>query len=583
MIICKKCGYEGEYTNDGCPLCHTKFDLTDAEVRKELSELAEAVKNKNFIAASVGYRILAEGGYTEAEKEYAKILEAGKLVPKNLSSAMEYYLRAAKKNDAEAAFRFSRLAQKKEPIVARFWLIYSAVSGYSEAYSFVADEFAEIGHEADAHFFYSLAAGCNHTNSAVKLARRYASGIGTKKSEAYAKWYLKRLKFPPIYALKLLFSLRKVKAEKPTVDMPKNYNGLLHSLASQASKNGYDVAYFTLCEMLANRGDTKAATKVGLAFISGQGCKQNFTKGMEHLSESVKRGNVDAHLVLAKINLDGVYTKKNVRAALDLYAKAANLGSAEAYEALGDIFYTGEDVKQNFFEALRLYDLSAKLSSPTAQAKANKIRKERDTLYIEAISIEDRDSKAAFLKFERACAMGHIDATFKLAVCYDLGLGTEKNRHGAYRWYKKASELGSKDALLPLGLCYATGRGTPLDYGRARRILTKAERLGVEDATNAIKILMQKKMKKIARQLYSKAMRLIYLKKFDEAKKHLDISSELSCPKAIYTLGCLYEFGMGTPCNKELAYELYEKAYALLFRDPRSQYKLSILRMIKAI
>jgi TPR repeat protein len=211
------------------------------------------------------------------------------------------------------------------------------------------------------------------------------------------------------------------------------------------------------------------------------------------------------------------------------------------------------------------------------------MRRERDALYLDAISIEEHSPKEAFEKYKLACAMVHVDATFKLAVCYDLGLGTKENRHGAYRWYKKAAELGSKDALLPLGLCYATGRGVPLDYGLARKTLTKAERLGVEEATNAINILMQKKMKKLARQLYSKAMRLIYLKKFDEAKKHLDISSELSCPKAIYTLGCLYEFGMGTPCNKELAFSLYEKAYALLFRDPRSQYKLAVLRMLKAI
>ncbi len=583
MIICKKCGYEGEYTNEGCPLCHSDFNLTDAEVRKELSELSEEVKNKNFIAACTGYRMLAEGGYTEAEKEYAKILERGKLTAKNLDSAMDFYLRAAKKNDAESAFRYSRLAAKKDGISARFWLIYSAVSGFSEAYSYVADEFAELGHEEDAHFFYTLAANCNHTNSSVKLARRYLGGIGTEKSESYAKWYLKRLKIPPIYAWKLMFDLRKAKAEKPKTEMPKNYNGLLHSLANQAKKSGYDTAYFSLCEMLANRGDEKSATKVGLALIDGCGCKQNFTKGIEHLTEAAKRDSVDAILSLAKINLDGIYTKKNVRAALDFYAKAANLGSAEAYEALGDIFYTGEEVKQNFFEAIRFYDLSAKLASPSAQQKANRIRRERDTLYLEAISVEDVNPKLAFEKYERACAMGHTDATFKLAVCYDLGLGTEKNRHGAYRWYKKAAELGSKDALLPLGLCYATGRGTRLDYGRARRTLAKAERLGAEDATAAIKILMQKKIKKIARQLYSKAMRLIYQKNFDAAKKYLDISSELSCPKAIYTLGCLYEFGMGTPCNKELAFELYEKAYALLFRDPRSRYKLSVLRMLKAI
>ena len=178
--------------------------------------------------------------------------------------------------------------------------------------------------------------------------------------------------------------------------------------------------------------------------------------------------------------------------------------------------------------------------------------------------------------------MGHTSAAYRLALCYEYGRGTKKNRHGAFVWYKKAAEDGEKEALFRLGLCYARGFGTKLDYTLAKNTLIKAERCGIEDASSAILALMQKKIKKLSDRLYSSAMRLIYQKKFEPAKNRLEIAAELMHPKAIYTLGCMYEFGMGVPCDKEKGFALYETAYSLFFRDPRARYKLSVLRILKA-
>ena len=49
----------------------------------------------------------------------------------------------------------------------------------------------------------------------------------------------------------------------------------------------------------------------------------------------------------------------------------------------------------------------------------------------------------------------------------------------------------------------------------------------------------------------------------------------------IYTLGCLNEFGLGIPTNREVAFRLYETSFDLKFRDPRAVYKLRILRMAR--
>ena len=112
-------------------------------------------------------------------------------------------------------------------------------------------------------------------------------------------------------------------------------------------------------------------------------------------------------------------------------------------------------------------------------------------------------------------------------------------------------------------------------------VRSKAEKSGDPRAHDEIIEMMERKLQKLARSFYSAAMRLMYQKKFKLSKKYLDFAAELNYPNAIYTVGCLYEFGIGVECDKDKAFELYEEAYALRFRDPRAKYKLIVLKMLK--
>ena len=93
---------------------------------------------------------------------------------------------------------------------------------------------------------------------------------------------------------------------------------------------------------------------------------------------------------------------------------------------------------------------------------------------------------------------------------------------------------------------------------------------------------MERKKRKVSTSHLSIAIRLIYQGKTEIAKRYLEAAAYLENPKAIYTLGCLYEFGIGVNCDKQKAYNMYERAFSLLFRDPRSVYKLAILRLVKS-
>ena len=301
---------------------------------------------------------------------------------------------------------------------------------------------------------------------------------------------------------------------------------------------------------------------------------------MEILKKTASLGSVSAHITLGDI-YSSAEGEEYVKKAVSHYKEAGELGSAEAYMRLGDIYYEGELLERDIGVAVSYYDLSAKLGCPEALKKSDGIKRERDNLYKIGLDKECDFPEEAYRSYAIATAMGHPEATFRLARLYELGCGVKINRHGAYLWYKKADELGVCDAVLKLGICYRDGFGVKLDFLLAREYISKAVRLGVTGAKEELQKLMQRKIERLSRRLYSTAMRLIYQKKYRLAKTFLELSSDLLCPKAIYTLGTVYEFGAGTDYDRSRAYSLYEEAASLGFSDTASSYKLKILKMIK--
>ncbi len=581
MVLCKSCGNEIVYSGKICPVCKTAFSFNNEEVIYLTQRLEASLKNKNYEQILECYHILADLGYKDAEIEYAKILEKGQLTPKNLDLAMKYFGSAAKKNDAFAAYKYSRLLIRENDGYAKFWLIFSAVLGCPLAYPEAAEEFENSGYESDAGYFYSLGAASDDVYSIVTMAKRYYYGTGLEKNEEYAKWYMDKLKIPPIYAIKLAYKLRRAKSSEPPRLEPKNYGGLLRRLAQEAERLGFESAYIKLCEILFEKGDVDAGARLGEILAKDDICKQNFAKGIEMLKKAASLGSVRAHLCLGDIYLSSEL-ENYIREAISHYEKAGELGSGKAYARLADMYFTGDNVEQDIGQAVNYYSLSANLGNTEALKKCDGIKREREELYKSGLEKEKVSPDDAFRSYAIATAMGHPEATYRLALLYEVGNGVKINRHGAYLWYKKAAELGVNEALLKLGFCYANGFGVKLDYDLAREYILKAERVGVVGAKQEMQRLMQRKIERLSARLYSTAMRLIYVKKFRLARTFLELSSDLLNPKAIYTLGALYEFGVGADYNKTKAYSLYEEASALGFIDTASRYKLRILKMIKA-
>ena len=581
MILCQICGWRGEYKSTTCPRCKKKIQLSRDDIAKRTEKIKKALSSHDFETAIENYIILADFGDAQSQRELGILLENGELVNRDLDRAMKYFLLAAEQNDAVAAYRYSRLASRTSDVAARFWLMFSAVLGCEQAYSEAAERFAAEGDQARAGYYYSLAAEGGDTDAIVTMAKRYHSSIGTEASEAYARWYLDKLALPPFHAIKLAYKLRATEAKEPPRVEFEDFDEFIRALGRDAEKYKYATAFLKLNEILAARGDTSALSVLGMLHAEGVGCEKNLVIAVSYLERAAAQGNANAYYYLGDLFTTGKSFEVDINRALSNYRLAADHGIAAAYETMGDLFCEGKLIARNLAHAVDLYDKAAEAGIASAQKKSEELKAKRESFFKYAKEAEYLDPAQCFRNCAISTAMGYIPAMKLLAHLYEVGKGTKMDRQRAFLWYSNALEAGDECAAYEVGRCYAYGIGTAFDYKKAKAHLESALEAGYTTAQREIDRLVANRSARISEKSFSSAMRLLYKKKFDAAKGYLELCISLGNPKAIYTLGCLHEFGVGVPVDKDYAFSLYEEAYKLKFRDPRAVYKLRVLKMVR--
>ncbi len=481
-----------------------------------------------------------------------------------------------KLSEPSSLYKHSVSLKETDPELSKFYLAYSAVLGFTEAYPKTAEMFSKSGNEEFANLFYSLAALADDTRSAVTVAARYAEGIGTKRCEEYAKWHLDRLSVIPIYALKLSYRLRGVKAKEPPQPYGENYTEMLKYLLFKAEELEIDGALLRLSEILSERDVADASAMLGILILEGRCKSDNPKDGLVKLFTSAEQNSVRASVYLGELYSESSVFPRDIEKATYYYEKAGALGSYSSYEKLGDIYSEGLVTEKDLARAVKYYDKASREVCDRAYKKADKIKIERRKVYE-----KDTWPKEAFRLLAISASMGYETACLRLADCFYRGNGVEKSRSQAFTWYKEAADGNEKNAFYPLAMCYKYGIGTRVNFKLAKEYLEKAASVGSKNAEKELFDLMNRRIKKLAKMTYSTAMRLIYQKKYSLAKNFLELGMRLPDPKAIYTYGCLFEFGIDMPCDKDKAYEYYALAEKSGFVDNRARYKQMVLRMFK--
>ncbi len=580
MLKCNSCGKINEYTDSVCSVCGSALDINKKESEEIFLSAKADMKARAYESAVEKFRALAIRKFPEAAREWGAILERGSLVPRDLDEAMKYFFIAAESGDAHAAYRYSRLARRTSERSADFWLAVSALFGSCDAYPAAAKMYSDKGDEDTATYYYTLAAECDDVEAIVTLARRYYDGENTEKNDGYAKWYMDKLTLPPLYALRLAYRLRSAKAEEPPTPELASRDAIIHSLIQDAMSYGLDKPAYLLATLYAEGGTPEAVFLLARLTVEGVGTEKDTVTGLRLLENAAAKGSPEAARYLGDLFITNTEFPRDTKKALIYYKRAAELGRGDAYEALGDIFYEGTLVDRDVSYAIELYTEGAREGEENSRKKARELIDRREE-YFAIAEAEEKDPKKAYKCYAIAASMGHTSAFVPLASCFEFGVGTEENRREAFLWYKAAAEAGEADGIYELGRCYASGMGTAFDYKRATENLRIAARLGIKDGEQELIRLLSAKKKHMSRSLYSTAMRLLHNKKLAEARRLLSAGNQLSHPAATYTLGCLFEFGIGGECNREGAFALYNRSFDLGFRDPRQRYKLKVLQMTR--
>lgn len=519
---------------------------------------------------------LASLGVTEGEVRYATYLAAGEYLPPDPEGAKLYFSRAAEDGDLYAMTRYARYLEKDDPLTADYLTLAAAALGCREA-DFGAGEALSrrpvLGErsEEEANAWFVLAAEEGNRAALLTMIDRCLDGRGMPPSPGFSKWFCEMLPRFSTERLRYFFRLFRVSAvpypkTAPDTDalllalygMSDRYPAVTDKIAVRLIRTGHSVYTLRLAERYLARGEAEHAEEL--------------------LRSASEEGDAKAAIALGDLYLSGKLGERDAIGAQRAFSRAAEAGDAVGYRKLGDLYLAGVGGERNLPLAILSYDRAASHGDAEAAAKVAKIRTDREEMCARAEAVISTAPEEAFRLFTLSDLLGYLPAKTRLAECYLRGIGTDRDRKEAFRRYREAYEEGEEEALLPLALCYARGIGTARDFHRAEELFLTAERGGDVRGRAVMLSLYEAKRKKLLHRLYSDMMHLVYLGRYEDAAHVGESAARLGVAKCAYTLGCLYEFGVGVPCDGERAYACYEKARELGYTDPRAVYKSKILK-----
>ena len=556
--------------------------LTPAEINRLMSDAEECLSTNDFCGAVDIYKFLANSGIMEGERELAVAMEQGRILPKDIEGATEYYYSAAQKGDALSAYKYSKMANASKDI-CDFWLAYASLVGCKESYPDAFGLYSRKKEREIAAYYCSLMAEDGDIDAIIEMARRHLYGDGVEQSERQAKWYIEKIERTPLHAIKLYRRLQAVeeKSQRPKIPTFTEKDRIIRRLIDGAKKLGYTRILLILSKMYSETGRKDANVYLAMLHIEGIEFEKNPELGIAMLESSMLGGSVIAAKQLGDLCARGEHIERNPRRAMYYYSRAAELGGEGEYEALGDIFHHSQLTEPDYALAISLYERGAAAGDAGCQRKLNMMYEERERNYIEACKAERTSPDTAFALFKLSVDAGYLPAHARIGWYYERGIGTEVSRKNAFLHYKAAYEAGDKRAIESLGRCYARGIGVAFNFDKASELLSIAREMGSNSADRELYRIYENKKRHMIRSLYSTAMRLYYNKKYDLARNMLEVCMQLGLPDATYSIGCLYEFGITTEPDRKTALRFYKKAYDMGYSDPRQYHKQSMLRISK--
>ena len=120
---------------------------------------------------------------------------------------------------------------------------------------------------------------------------------------------------------------------------------------------------------LADQGNAKAQTNLGVAYENGEGFIQDYTAAASWYRRAANQGNSDAQRALGRLYHFGHGVPQDDSVAARWILKAADQGNASAQNLLGTLYDNGVGVPQDYVQAHKWVNLAAAGSSDSEVRK----------------------------------------------------------------------------------------------------------------------------------------------------------------------------------------------------------------------
>jgi len=323
--------------------------------------------------------------------------------------------------------------------------------------------------------------------------------------------------------------------------------------------------------------------------------EKNYEKAVICFRRSADLGNVRSQNNFGVCLSNGYGIEKNPEKAFSYFKQAAEKGLMQGQYNLADCYEAGHGVKRDLNLAMHWYQQAADNGSEDARKKFEELKAEKkqqeQTPFQQGMQYwRKQDWNNAFKCLKPAAEAGDINAQAYLSVCYDVGLGVEKNSElmiywasksalsgnalaqsmlgDAYRlgngvrqdaqqafyWYKKAAGQGNLTATHNLGWCYENGFGVKADEKQALEWYRRSVELGNDDSQKEVNRLTVS-----ANDLNAQGDKFFAAENYTEALKFYRQAAEAGHAGAQNSMGWCYQKGYGVKQDSAEAFRWYKK------------------------
>ncbi len=454
------------------------------------------IARRDYVAARAAFERAARGGSARALWWLGRMAEEGLGATPDPDKALDFYLRAAHRNNLQAQRRVAELLSAPRDAVPG--------SPTPADLAQAARWYATAGHRGD-----------NESRYRMGLCLRNGAGV-PRDTDAALGWFTRAGGRGHARAMVEAASIHLARAGHDPDHLWRARDWLLRA---------------------AEAGDMEAMYRLGELHRDGTLADETGKKAWEWFTRAAEAGYPPAQYLMARRLDAGDGVPAFPLEAARWYRLAAEQGQVDSMLRLADLYFRGRGVFRDRPEARRWRDAAGEAD---ASARAGLCR-----LYA-AGEPEARDLSKAARWCRRAAEDGDAFSRYLYGLLLARGLGAPRDELGSAKWLAAAAGQGMAEAQYALSLLYLGGRGVIRDAAQAFAWCRKAAEQGLPEAQTLLASMYDEELR--SSRNYAQALRW-----YRRAAGAGEVTAQ-------FNLGSMFGKGIGVPTDPVQSLEWFTRA-----------------------